>query len=59
MTVKAEKFQTIILNKKESEAQYKLTVGNNDIHDAKSLELIDLTTDSHLKCDQQISNMQC
>ena len=31
MIVNANKFQAIILNKKESEAKYKLTIDNNDI----------------------------
>ena len=31
MITNADKFQAVILNKKESEAKYKLTIDNNDI----------------------------
>ena len=41
--VNADKFQAIILNKKESEAKYKLTIDNNDIESTKSAKLIGIT----------------
>ena len=37
MIVKADKFQAVILNKKESEANYKLTIDNNDIEFTESV----------------------
>ena len=40
MIVNADKFQSIILNKKESEAKYKLTIDNNDIESTKSIKLL-------------------
>ena len=43
MIVNSDKFQTIILNKKESEANYKLTIDNNDIESSKSVKLLGIT----------------
>ena len=37
MIVNADKFQVIILNKKESEAKYKLIIDKNDIEYIKSV----------------------
>ena len=52
--VNAEKFQAIILNKKESEAKYKLTIGNNDIESTKSVKLLGITINDRLQFDQHI-----
>ena len=42
MIVKADKFQAVILNRKESEANYKLTIDNNDIEFTESVKLLDI-----------------
>ena len=47
----ADKFSTIILNKKESEAKYKLTIDNNDIESTKSVKLFSITIDDRLRFD--------
>ena len=40
MILNEGKFQAIILNKKESEAKYKLTIDKNDIESTKSVKLV-------------------
>ena len=55
--VNADKFQAIILNKKESEAKYKLTIDNNDIESTKSVKLLGITIDDRQRVDQHISNL--
>ena len=55
--VNADKFQAIILNKKESEAKYKLTIDNNDIESTKFVKLLGITIDDRLRFDQHISNL--
>ena len=57
MFVNADKFQAIILNKKENEAKYKLTRDNNDIESTKSVKLLGITIDNLLRYDQNISNL--
>ena len=57
MIVNADRFQAIILNKKESEAKYKLAIDNNDIESTKSVKLLGITTDNRLRFDQHISNL--
>ena len=57
LIVNADKFQAIILNKKESEAKYKLTIGNNDIESTKSVTLLGITIDGRLRFDQHKSNL--
>ena len=57
MIVNADKFQTIILNKNESETKYKLTTDNNDIESTKSVKLLGLTIDDRLRFDQHISDL--
>ena len=57
MIANADKFQAIILNKKESKAKYKLTIDNNDIKPTKSVKLLGITTDKCLRFDQHISNL--
>ena len=57
MIVSTDKFQAIILNKKESEAKYKLTIDNNDIESTKSVKLLGITIDDRLRFDQHISNL--
>ena len=42
-------FQAIILNKKESEAKYKLTIDNSNIESTKSVKLLGITIDDHLR----------
>ena len=54
MIVNADKFQPIILNKKESEAQYKLNIDNNDIESTKSVKLLGIAIDDRLRFDQHI-----
>ena len=55
--VNADKFQAIILNKKESEAKYKLTIDNNDIESTKSVKLLGITIDDRQRVDQHISSL--
>ena len=57
MMVNADKFQAIILNKKEREAKYKLAIDNDDIESTKSVKLLGITTGDHLQSDQQISHL--
>ena len=45
MIVNADNFQAITLNKKESEAKYRLTIDNNDIESTKSVKLLRITID--------------
>ena len=55
--VNADKFQAIILNKKESEAKFKLNIDNNDIESTKSVKLLSITIDDRLRFDQHIWNL--
>ena len=48
MIVKTDKFQAVILNKKESQANYKLTIDNNDIEFTESVKLLDIRIDDRL-----------
>ena len=57
MIVNADTFQAIILNKKESEAKYKLSIDNNDIESTESVKLLGITTDDRLRFDQHVSNL--
>ena len=43
MIINADKFQATILNKKVSEAKYKLTIDNNNIESTKSVKLLGIT----------------
>ena len=54
LIVNVDKFQAIILNKKESEAKKKRTIDNNDIESAKSVKLLGITIDDRLRFDQHI-----
>ena len=54
MIVNADNFQAITLNKKESEAKYRLTIDNNDIESTKSVTLLGITIDDRLRFDQHI-----
>ena len=49
-------FLAIALNKKESKAEYKLTIDNNDIESTKSVKLLGIIIDDCLRLDQHISN---
>ena len=57
MIVNAFKFQAIILNKKESETKYKLTIDNSDIESTKFVKLLGITIYGRLPFDQHISNL--
>ena len=57
MIVNADKFQAIILNKREGHAKYKLIIDNNDIESSKSVKLLGITIDDRLRFDQRISNL--
>ena len=57
MIFNADKFQAIILNKKESEAKYKLTINNNDIESTKPVKLLGITTDDRLRFHQHLLNL--
>ena len=58
MIVNAYKFQAIILDKKESEAKYKLTIDNNDTKSTKSVRQLGITIDDRLRFVQHISNLR-
>ena len=55
--VKPSTLQAIVLNTKESEAKYKLTVDNNDIESTKSVKLFGRTIDGRFRFDQNIQFM--
>ena len=55
--VNVDKFQAIILNKKESEAKYKLNINNNDTESTKSVKLLGKTIEDRLRFDQHLSNL--
>ena len=55
--VKPSTPQAIVLNTKESEAKYKLTVHNNDTESTKSVKLFGRTIDGCFPFDQNISNL--
>ena len=55
MIVDAGKFQAIILNKKEFEVKYKVTIDNINIESTKSVKLLGITTDDFLQFVQHIS----
>ena len=57
MIVNADKFQVIFLNKKESQARYKQIINNKDTESTKSIKLLGITTDDHIRFDQHISNL--
>ena len=57
MIVNADKFQAIILSKKESESKYKLNIDNNDIESTKSEKLLGIAIDDRLRFDQHILNL--
>ena len=53
----AYKFQVIILNEKESEAKYKLTIDNNDTKSTKSVKQFGIAIDDRLQFVQHISSL--
>ena len=55
--VNADKFQAMILNKKESEAKYKTIIDNNDIESTKFVKLLGIIINDRLRFDQHISNL--
>ena len=57
MIVNADNFQAITLNKKKSEAKYRLTIDNKDTESTKSVKLLGITTDDRERFDQHISNL--
>ena len=57
MVVHVEKFQAIILNKKENEAKYKQNMDNNGIEFTRSVKLLVITTDGYLIFDQHKSSL--
>ena len=64
MIVNADKCQAIILDKKESEAKYKLSLDNNDIKSTKSVKLLAIAIDDPLRFHQicvcvYVPNFQC
>ena len=56
MVVHVEKFQAIILDKKENEAKYKQNMDNNGIEFTRSVKLLVITTDGYLIFDQHKSS---
>ena len=56
-TVKPSISKAIVLNEKESEAKYKLTVDKNDIESTKFVKLLSITIDGRFRFDQNVSNL--
>ena len=63
MIVNADKFQAIVLNKKESETKYKLTTDDYDTESIKSVKLPSRGIDDRQRLEQHISicapKLQC
>ena len=55
MVVNSDKFQAIILNRKEAQAAHKLIIDNKDIKKTNSIKLLGVNIDDHLKFNEHIS----
>ena len=55
--VNSDKFQAIILNRKEAQATYKLIIDNKEIKTPNSIKLVGAKTDDQLKFNEHISTL--
>ena len=55
MVVNSEKFQAIILSRKEAQAAHKLIIDNKEIKTTNSIKLLGININDHLKFNEHIS----
>ena len=55
MVVNSDKFQAIILNRKEAQAAHKLIIDNKEIKTTNSIKLLGININDHLKFNEHIS----
>ena len=55
MVVNSDKFQAIILNRKEAQAAHKLIIDNKDTKITNSIKLLGVNIDDHSKFNEHIS----
>ena len=55
MVVNSDKFQAIILNRKETQAIHKLIIDNKEIKTTNSIKLLGINIDDQLKFNEHIS----
>ena len=55
MVVNSEKFQAIILNRKEAQAAHKLIIDNKEIKTTNSIKLLGINIDDQLRFNEHIS----
>ena len=58
MVVNSDKFQAIILNRKEAKATHKLIIDDQEIKTTNSIKLLDINIDNQLRFNKHIS-IQC
>ena len=55
MVVKSDKFQAIILHRKEAQARHKLIIDNEEIKTINSIKLLGVNIDDQLRLNEHIS----
>ena len=55
MVVNSDKFQAIILNRKEAQASHKLIIDNKEIKTTNSIKLLGTNIDDQLRFNEHIS----
>ena len=55
MVVNSDKFQAIILNRKEAQAAHKLIIDNKEIKTTNSIKLLGTNIDDQLRFNEHIS----
>ena len=55
MVVNSDKFQAIVLNRKEAQAAHKLIIDNKEIKTTNSIKLLGININDHLKFNEHIS----
>ena len=55
MVVNSDKFQAIVLNRKEAQAAHKLIIDNKDTKITNSIKLLGVNIDDHSKFNEHIS----
>ena len=55
MVVNSDKFQAIVLNRKETQAVHKLVIDNKEIKKTNSIKLLDIKIDDELRFNEHIS----
>ena len=55
MVVNSDKFQAIILNRKEAQAAHKLIIDNKEIKTTNSIKLLGINIDDQLRFNEHIS----